>query len=301
MRYCGEDDMKTNLRNCMTAMITPFKDGEIDYSSLDKLIEKNVQNDIDILVCGTTAETATLEEEEYTALIRYVVEKVDKRVNVIAGCGTNSTKKTIKNAKFCEEAGADGLLIVTPYYNKTTQEGLYQHYKEIAKNTSLPIILYNVPSRTGLNMASDIVIRLSKIDNIVGIKEASGNIVKSQMIVANTKEDFMLFSGNDDITIPMMSIGAKGIISVISNAYPKYIKEMVDSFDRGEVEKAGKMQVNMVELSNILFVETNPIPIKKACNYIGLCENELRLPLVPMTEQNSKKLIEIMKDFQKNI
>lgn len=293
--------MKTNLRNCMTAMITPFKDGEIDYSSLDKLIEKNVQNDIDILVCGTTAETATLEEEEYTALIRYVVEKVDKRVNVIAGCGTNSTKKTIKNAKFCEEAGADGLLIVTPYYNKTTQEGLYQHYKEIAKNTSLPIILYNVPSRTGLNMASDIVIRLSKIDNIVGIKEASGNIVKSQMIVANTKEDFMLFSGNDDITIPMMSIGAKGIISVISNAYPKYIKEMVDSFDRGEVEKAGKMQVNMVELSNILFVETNPIPIKKACNYIGLCENELRLPLVPMTEQNSKKLIEIMKDFQKNI
>jgi len=141
------------------------------------------------------------------------------------------------------------------YYNKTTQEGLYQHYKEIAKNTSLPRILYNVPARTGLNMASDIVIRLSEIDNIVAIKEASGNIVKSQMIVANTKEDFIVFSGNDDITIPMMSIGAKGIISVISNAYPKYVKEMVDSFDKGEVKKAAKMQVNMVALSNMLFVD----------------------------------------------
>jgi len=293
--------MKTNLRNCMTAMISPFKDGEIDYTSLDKLIENNVKNDIDILVCGTTAETATLEEEEYNALIRYVVEKVGKRVNVISGCGTNSTKKTIKNAKFCEEAGVDGLLIVTPYYNKTTQEGLYQHYKEIAKNTSLPIILYNVPARTGLNMASDIVIRLSEIDNIVAIKEASGNIVKAQMIVANTKEDFMVFSGNDDITVPMMSIGAKGIISVISNAYPQYVKEMVDSFDKGEVKKAAKMQVDMVALSNMLFVETNPIPIKKACHQLGLCENELRLPLVPMTEQNSKKLIEIMEEFQKHI
>ena len=293
--------MKTNLRNCMTAMISPFKDGEIDYTSLDKLIENNVKNDIDILVCGTTAETATLEEEEYNALIRYVVEKVGKRVNVISGCGTNSTKKTIKNAKFCEEAGVDGLLIVTPYYNKTTQEGLYQHYKEIAKNTSLPIILYNVPARTGLNMASDIVIRLSEIDNIVAIKEASGNIVKAQMIVATTKEDFMVFSGNDDITVPMMSIGAKGIISVISNAYPQYVKEMVDSFDKGEVKKAAKMQVDMVALSNMLFVETNPIPIKKACHQLGLCENELRLPLVPMTEQNSKKLIEIMEEFQKHI
>ena len=293
--------MKMNLRNCMTAMITPFKDGEIDYSSLDKLIENNIKNDIDILVCGTTAETATLEEQEYQDLIRYVVQKVNKKVNVIAGCGTNSTKKTIKNARFCEEVGSDALLIVTPYYNKTTKEGLYHHYNGIAKNTSLPIILYNVPSRTGLNMASDIVVRLSEIDNIVAIKEASGNIVKAQKIIANTKDDFIVFSGNDDITIPMMSIGAKGIISVISNAYPKYVKEMVDSFEKGDVKKAGTMQVNMVELSNILFVETNPIPVKKACNHLGLCENELRLPLIPMTDQNSKKLIEIMEEFQKNI
>ena len=150
-------------------------------------------------------------------------------------------------------------------------------------------------------MASDIVIRLSEIDNIVAIKEASGNIVKAQMIIANTKDDFIVFSGNDDITVPMMSIGAKGIISVISNAYPQYVKEMVDSFDKGEVKKAAKMQVNMVALSNMLFVETNPIPIKKACHQLGLCENELRLPLVPMTEQNSKKLIEIMEEFQKHI
>ena len=292
--------MKMNLRNCMTAMITPFKEGEIDYLSLDKLIENNIKNDIDILVCGTTAETATLEEVEYKELIRYVVQKVNKKVNVIAGCGTNSTKKTIKNAQFCEEVGSDGLLIVTPYYNKTTQEGLYQHYKEIAKNTSLPIILYNVPSRTGLNMASDIVVRLSEIENIIAIKEASGNIVKAQKIIANTKDDFIVFSGNDDITIPMMSIGAKGIISVISNAYPKYVKEMVDSFEKGEVKKAGKMQVYMVDLSNILLVETNPIPVKKACNHLGFCENELRLPLIPMTDQNSKKLIEIMEEFQKN-
>ena len=149
-------------------------------------------------------------------------------------------------------------------------------------------------------MASDIVVRLSEIENIIAIKEASGNIVKAQKIIANTKDDFIVFSGNDDITIPMMSIGAKGIISVISNAYPKYVKEMVDSFEKGEVKKAGKMQVNMVELSNILFVETNPIPVKKACNHLGFCENELRLPLIPMTDQNSKKLIEIMEEFQKN-
>lgn len=289
------------IGNVITAMITPFKNDDVDYEALDNIIYTNVKNNIDILVCGTTAETTTLTDKEYEQIIEYVVKKVDKKVFVMAGCGSNNTKKAIENAKLCEKIGVDSLLVVTPYYNKTSNEGLYQHFKAIANSTNLPMYLYNVPSRTGIDITSETIIKLSEISNIVGIKDASGNIVRAQDIISKVDENFAVYSGCDDIIVPMMSIGAKGIISVISNVYPKYIKDMVYSFEDGNIKKAMKMQLNMLELNKMMFIETNPIPVKRACNYLGICENELRLPLVPMSEENEKKLINTMLNFEKNI
>jgi dihydrodipicolinate synthase len=287
------------IGNVITAMITPFKNDDVDYEALDNIIYTNVKNNIDILVCGTTAETTTLTDKEYEQIIEYVVKKVDKKVFVMAGCGSNNTKKAIENAKLCEKIGVDSLLVVTPYYNKTSNEGLYQHFKAIANSTNLPMYLYNVPSRTGIDITSEIIIKLSEISNIVGIKDASGNIVKAQDIISKVDENFAVYAGCDDIIVPMMSIGAKGVISVVSNVYPKYIKDMVYSFEDGNIKKAMKMQLNMLELNKMMFVETNPIPVKRACNYLGICENELRLPLVPMSEENEKKLINTMLEFEK--
>ena len=287
------------IGNVITAMITPFKNDDVDYEALDNIIYTNVKNNIDILVCGTTAETTTLTDKEYEQIIEYVVKKVDKKVFVMAGCGSNNTKKAIENAKLCEKIGVDSLLVVTPYYNKTSNEGLYQHFKAIANSTNLPMYLYNVPSRTGIDITSEIIIKLSEISNIVGIKDASGNIVKAQDIISKVDENFAIYAGCDDIIVPMMSIGAKGVISVVSNVYPKYIKDMVYSFEDGNIKKAMKMQLNMLELNKMMFVETNPIPVKRACNYLGICENELRLPLVPMSEENEKKLINTMLEFEK--
>ena len=289
------------IGNVITAMITPFKNDDVDYEALDNIIYTNVKNNIAILVCGTTAETTTLTDKEYEQIIEYVVKKVDKKVFVMAGCGSNNTKKAIENAKLCEKIGVDSLLVVTPYYNKTSNEGLYQHFKAIANSTNLPMYLYNVPSRTGIDIANEIIIKLSDISNIVGIKDASGNIVKAQDIISKVDENFAIYAGCDDIIVPMMSIGAKGVISVVSNVYPKYIKDMVYSFEDGNIKKAMKMQLNMLELNKMMFVETNPIPVKRACNYLGICENELRLPLVPMSEENEKKLINTMLNFEKNI
>lgn len=289
------------IGNVITAMITPFKNDDVDYEALDNIIYTNVKNNIDILVCGTTAETTTLTDKEYEQIIEYVVKKVDKKVFVMAGCGSNNTKKAIENAKLCEKIGVDSLLVVTPYYNKTSNEGLYQHFKAIANSTNLPMYLYNVPSRTGIDIANEIIIKLSDISNIVGIKDASGNIVKAQDIISKVDENFAIYAGCDDIIVPMMSIGAKGVISVVSNVYPKYIKDMVYSFEDGNIKKAMKMQLNMLELNKMMFVETNPIPVKRACNYLEICENELRLPLVPMSEENEKKLINTMLEFEKNI
>lgn len=289
------------IGNVITAMITPFKNDDVDYEALDNIIYTNVKNNIDILVCGTTAETTTLTDKEYEQIIEYVVKKVDKKVFVMAGCGSNNTKKAIENAKLCEKIGVDSLLVVTPYYNKTSNEGLYQHFKAIANSTNLPMYLYNVPSRTGIDITSEIIIKLSEISNIVGIKDASGNIVKAQDIISKVDENFAIYAGCDDIIVPMMSIGAKGVISVVSNVYPKYIKDMVYSFEDGNIKKAMKMQLNMLELNKMMFIETNPIPVKRACNYLEICENELRLPLVPMSEENEKKLINTMLEFEKNI
>ena len=275
----------------MTAMITPFKDGEIDYTSLDKLIENNVKNDIDILVCGTTAETATLEEEEYTALIRYVVEKVAKRVNAIAGCGTNSTKKTIKNAKFCEEAGADGLLIVTPYYNKPSQAGMYAHFAAIAQASPLPIILYNVPGRTGVSMTAETIVSLAtNFSNITAVKEASGNLVFDMQLLKQLPAGFTFLSGDDGTTLPSVYMGGKGAISVIGIAYPAEFSQMVRLGLEGKIAEANQLHYGLLPKIGLAFKEGNPIGIKAILAAKGLCEPYVRLPLVEASAELKKEV-----------
>lgn len=285
------------INGCATALITPFLNNEVDYVALEKLIELQVQANCSIVVCGTTAETPTLSSEEYSAIIKFVVEKVDKKVPVIAGCGSNSTKSTVANAKLCENLGVDGILVVNPYYNKPTQKGLVLHFTEVANAVNIPVILYNVPGRTGSNIAPSTIAELSKVKNIVAVKEASGNISQVSEIIRLTDESFTVYSGNDDMIIPLMSLGGKGVISVLSNIMPKETRNMVDLFVNGDYISAGKEQIRLNGLVNSLFIESNPIPVKEASSILGLCSNELRLPLVNMEEANKNILLKEMTDL----
>lgn len=273
------------------ALITPFdKYNKVNYEKLDELIDFHLKNNTDaIIVCGTTGESSTLSNEEKKDVIKYVVEKVNKKIPVIAGTGSNNTKVAIEMSKYSQSIGADGLLIVTPYYNKCTQEGLFLHYKEIANNTSLPIILYNVPSRTGVNISVDTIIKLSKIDNIVGIKEASSNISQVSAILAKTNKDFCVYSGNDDQVLPLLSLGSVGVISVLANIFPKEVHDLCYNFFDGNLEESRKIQFKYLDLINSLFVQVNPIPIKEAMNFLKYDVGNCRLPLCDM--DNSKKNI----------
>lgn len=289
--------MEDLVRGCGVALVTPFANGEVDYEALEKLVEMHVEASGSIIVAGTTAETPTLTEDEYHTIVKFVIDKVDKRIPVIAGAGSNSTKTAIKKAQFCEEAGADGLLIVTPYYNKTTQRGLINHYRLIAEQTSLPIIVYSVQGRTGMNIEPKTVLELSKIENIVGIKEASGNISQVAEIIRICPKDFLVYSGNDDMVIPLMSLGGHGVISVVANILPEETKKMVDDFNNGNYIDAKNMQLNINGVVNALFIETNPIPVKEAMGIMNLCSSEVREPLYPMCESNREKLIYEMHAF----
>lgn len=273
------------------ALITPFdKYNKVNYEKLDELIDFHLKNNTDaIIVCGTTGESSTLSNEEKKDVIKYVVEKVNKKIPVIAGTGSNNTKVAIEMSKYSQSIGADGLLIVTPYYNKCTQEGLFLHYKEIANNTSLPIILYNVPSRTGVNISVDTIIKLSKIDNIVGIKEASSNISQVSAILAKTNKDFCVYSGNDDQVLPLLSLGSVGVISVLANIFPKEVHDLCYNFFDGNLEESRKIQFKYLDLINSLFVQVNPIPIKEAMNFLKYDVGNCRLPLCDM--DNSQKNI----------
>lgn len=273
------------------ALITPFdKYNKVNYEKLDELIDFHLKNNTDaIIVCGTTGESSTLSNEEKKDVIKYVVEKVNKKIPVIAGTGSNNTKIAIEMSKYSQSIGADGLLIVTPYYNKCTQEGLFLHYKEIANNTSLPIILYNVPSRTGVNISVDTIIKLSKIDNIVGIKEASCNISQVSAILAKTNKDFCVYSGNDDQVLPLLSLGSVGVISVLANIFPKEVHDLCYNFFDGNLEESRKIQFKYLDLINSLFVQVNPIPIKEAMNFLKYDVGNCRLPLCDM--DNSQKNI----------
>lgn len=289
--------MNEIVRGCGVALITPFLKGEIDYNTLGKLVDLHVEHSGSIIVAGTTSEAATMTDVEYHSVINFVINRVNHQIPVIAGSGSNCTKSAIDKAKFCEEAGADGLLVVTPYYNKTTQRGLINHFKMIAENTTLPIIVYNVPGRTGMNIEPKTVLELSKISNIIGIKEASGNISQVAEILRICPKDFLVYSGNDDMVIPLMSLGGHGVISVVANILPEETKKMVDDYSSGDIESARESQLSMNGLINALFIETNPIPIKEAMSILNMCGSEVRAPLYSMSNENREKLINEMQIY----
>ena len=280
------------FKGCATAIVTPFNEyNEINFDEFKRLINFQIDNDVNaIVVCGTTGEASTLSCEEKEELIKYCVKVVNKRVPVIAGVGSNNTELVIENEKYAERNGVDGLLVVTPYYNKTTQNGLVEHYKIISENTNLPIILYNVPGRTGVDINPETYLELSKIKNIVATKEASGNISKILKIRSLCKDNLNIYSGNDDQIIPTLSIGCLGVISVLSNIMPKYTSKMVEKYFSGEVIKASKMQTEAAKLIELLFKEVNPIPIKEALNIIGFEVGKPRMPLIKCSEELKENL-----------
>ncbi len=290
---------KTLFTGAGVAIVTPFNnDGSVNFEVLGQLIENQIANDTDaIVICGTTGEASTLTDDEQIETIKFTVDKVNKRVPVIAGAGSNDTRHGIELCKRCEQVGADGLLIVTPYYNKTTQKGLVKYYTDMAGATDLPVIMYSVAGRTGLNIAPSTVEQLAKIENIVAIKEASGNISQVAEIAHRTKGNLDIYSGNDDQIVPLLSLGGKGVISVLSNVAPKYTHDMVMSYLNGDNEKATKMQLNCLGVVKALFCEVNPIPVKAALNMMGYNVGGYRAPLVEMDEENRLMLERAMKEF----
>ena len=281
---------KIIFKGCGTAIVTPFNENGVNFDEFGKLIEDQIQNKVDaLIVCGTTGEASTMTKEEKEETIKFAIQKVNKRVPVIAGTGGNCTANVIEMTKFAEKIGVDAVLIVTPYYNKTTQDGLVAHYKAIAKETSLPIILYSVPGRTGVNILPETCKKLAEIENVVAIKEASGNLSQVAEIASLCRDNLWIYSGNDDQILPVLSLGGLGVISVLSNVAPKYTHDMVQNFFDGEIEKSKNMQLDSIGLVNALFSEVNPIPVKAALNLMGYNFGEPRLPLIPMSE--SKKAI----------
>ncbi len=282
------------------ALVTPFReDGSVNYDKLDELIDYHCENGTDsIIICGTTGESSTLSEEEHMECIKFTIERTKKRIPVIAGTGSNATYTTIDMSKEAVAYGADGLLLVTPYYNKATQEGLALHYKAVAKEATAPIILYSVASRTGLNIAPETVASLVKdVDNIVAIKEASGNIGQVARIMNLTDGKVDLYSGNDDQIVPLLSLGGVGVISVLSNVAPQYTHDICAKFFQGDVKGACEMQLRAIPLIDQLFCEVNPIPVKKAVNLMGMECGGLRMPLTELSPEHEKSLAQAMKDF----
>lgn len=284
------------------ALITPFNnDLTINYEKLEELINFHIENNSDaIIVCGTTGEASTLSTNEKKDIIKFSVECSKNKIPIIAGTGSNNTKDAIEMTKFAEKCGADGALIVTPYYNKCNQEGLYLHYKEIATNVTLPIILYNVPSRTGLNILPETVLKLSKIKNIQAIKEASSDISQIMKLSSILPDNFYIYSGNDDQILPLLSIGAKGVISVIANIFPNEIHKLCYEFFDGNISESKFIQFKYLDLIKKLFSDVNPIPIKEAMNYLDFDVGPLRLPLSPMNLEKSNELKKsILKLYEK--
>ena len=292
--------MKTPLFvGCGTAISTPFTENGVNYDEYKKLIEFQISEGIDaIIVCGTTGESATMTTDEKKELIKFTVHTVNSRVPVIAGTGSNNTSSAIEMSKYAESVGADGLLIVTPYYNKATQDGLIAHYEAIAKSVDVPIIVYSVPSRTGVNILPETCLKFSKIPNIVAIKEASGNLSQIANIANLCKDELIIYSGNDDQTLPILSLGGLGVISVLSNIAPKQTSKMVHDFIDGNIEEARKFQLDSIPLINALFSEVNPIPVKEALNIMGYDFGVPRLPLTKLTEKNREILINEMKKMK---
>lgn len=286
-----------DLTGCGTALITPFKNGEVDYDAFAALVDRQVEAGIDFLVpLGTTGETPCLEDEERIRILQ-IAKEHSKGVPVVVGGGTNSLQHTIRSMKMLEPYGVDAFLIVVPYYNKPTQEGQYQYFKAVAESTDKPIVLYNVPGRTGANMTAETALRLAEVPNIVAIKEASGNREQIEAILAGAPEGFQVLSGNDDDTLWMMQQGGAGIISVASNVAPALMAEFVGAVRKGELQKAEQMNAKLTPLFTNCFVESNPIPAKAAMAAMGLIENELRLPLVPSQQSTYDLMVETVRDL----
>ena len=289
---------KTVFTGAATAIITPFKDGKIDYESFAKLINWQIDEGIDaIVVCGTTGEASTLTDEEHIDAIKFCVETVAGRVPVIAGTGSNDTAYAIELTSHACEAGADAVLVVTPYYNKATQKGLIEMFTAIADASTVPVILYNVPSRTGCNILPATAARLADHPNIVAIKEASGNLSQVAELAHLVGDKMDIYSGNDDQILPILSLGGKGVISVLSNPMPKETSKMCHDFLEGNIEAARKAQLDLIPFINALFCEVNPIPVKAAMAEMNFCENSLRSPLTTMEDDHREKMVAIMKEL----
>lgn len=296
----NKEEIMSVFKGAAVAIVTPmFSDGSVNYEELSKLIEFQIANSTDaIVICGTTGEASTLSHEEHLEVIRYCVEKVNHRVPVIAGTGSNSTETAIYLSTEAEKYGADALLLVSPYYNKATQGGLYQHFKQTADAVKIPCILYNVPGRTGCNILPATVVKLcNDVENIVGIKEASGNISQIAKLMALANGKVELYSGNDDQIVPILSLGGLGVISVLSNVAPKQTHEICQNYFDGNVAKAAKMQLDAIELIDALFCEVNPIPVKKAVALMGYEAGPLRLPLTEMEPEHVEVLKKAMTNY----
>jgi 4-hydroxy-tetrahydrodipicolinate synthase len=287
------------FNGALTAIITPFRDGEIDERALRDLVEWQIQSGIDGLVpCGSTGESATLSHAEHERVIKITVEQARKRVPVVAGAGSNATAEAIRLTASARELGADGALLISPYYNKPTQDGIYKHYKMIAETVDLPLLIYNIPGRTASNIAPETFARLAAIKNIVGVKEASGSMDQTSDMLHLCGDKLTILSGDDALTVPLMALGAKGVIATIGNVMPREMHELAAAGLAGDSERARQIHYRMLPLMRALFIETNPICVKQAMAFMGKCCNELRLPLVPMTPPAAEKLKAAMKDLK---
>jgi 4-hydroxy-tetrahydrodipicolinate synthase len=287
------------FNGALSAIITPFRDGGIDEPAFRELIEWQIQNGVDgIVPCGSTGESATLTHAEHERIIKISVEQARKRVPVIAGTGSNSTAEAIRLTTFAREIGADGALLISPYYNRPTQEGIFKHYKAIAQSVSLPLLAYNIPSRTGSNITPETFARLAEIENIVGVKEASGSMDQISDIRRLCGDGLTILSGDDSMTLPMMALGGKGVIAVITNICPREMHELAAAALAGDFARAREIHFKLLPLMRALFLETNPIPIKYAVSLMHKTSPELRMPLTPISQGPAEKLREIMKSLK---
>lgn len=287
------------FKGSMVALVTPFKNGKVDEKVLKELVEFHIKNGTSALVpCGTTGESATLSYPEHDKVIELVIEYADGRIPVIAGTGSNSTDEAIMLTKHAKKSGAAASLQVSPYYNRPTQKGLYLHFKAIAEAVDIPIILYNIASRTGVNIEPETFEKLALIKNIIGVKEASGSLEQMARIRKICPKEFLLISGDDALTLPVMAIGGVGIISVVANIIPRDVADMCASFEQGKIKKAEELHYRMLPLVKSMFIETNPIPVKTAMGLMKMCDPEMRLPLCDMMPENKEKLVKALKEYK---
>ena len=282
----------------MVALVTPFRDGKVDWQSLEALLDFHITNGTNgIVPCGTTGESATLTPQEHDEVIKAVVKGVNKRVPVIAGTGSNSTDEGVRLTRAAEKSGADGALMISPYYNRPTQEGIYQHYKKVADSVGIPVIVYNIPGRTGSKIEAETLARLSEIKNVAGVKEATGSVDQAIDVIRLCGDRLAVYSGEDSLTFSLMALGGKGVISTVANIVPKEMSQLTEACLEGNWEKGRDLQLKLIPLIRAVFLETNPIPIKTALALMGRCTSDLRLPLTPMSESALKKLKQAITDF----